>query len=116
MGACTSKKSVTAVAPISKSEINQSAHDHLKNLQQEDPLASSVSSEAFNSTLKMMQKQSKLGEESRVVDKTAANFEEDGDRRHEPLWQAIESNDLISATRFLNLNEVEEQNMYDAFG
>ena len=56
MGACTSKKSVTAVAPLSKSEINQSAHEHLKNLQHEDPLASSVSSEAFNSTLKKMQK------------------------------------------------------------
>ena len=75
-----------------------------------------MNSDAFNSTLKKMQKQSKLGEESRVVDKTAANFEEDGGRRHEPLWQAIESNDLISATRFLNLNEIEEQNMYDAFG
>ena len=35
---------------------------------------------------------------------------------HEPLWQAIEANDLASATRFLNLNEIEEQNMYDANG
>ena len=79
-------------------------------------MASSMSSDAFNSTLKKIQKQNKLGEESRVVDKTSANFEEDGDRRHEPLWQAIKSNDLVSATRFLNLNEIEEQNMYDAFG
>jgi ankyrin repeat protein len=35
---------------------------------------------------------------------------------HEPLWQAIETNDIASATKFLNLNDIEEQNMYDANG
>ena len=35
---------------------------------------------------------------------------------HEPLWRAIEENDITAATRFLTLNEIEEQNMYDAQG
>lgn len=35
---------------------------------------------------------------------------------HEPLWQAIEICDLGSATKFLNLNDIEEQNMYDSNG
>ena len=35
---------------------------------------------------------------------------------HEPLWKAIEDNDLASATRFLDLNEIEEANIYDANG
>jgi len=35
---------------------------------------------------------------------------------HEPLWQAIECGDLGSATKFLNLNDIEEQNMYDSNG
>lgn len=43
-------------------------------------------------------------------------YEEDGGRLHEPLWRAIEANDLAAATHFLNLNEIEEQNMYDAAG
>ena len=104
-------------AIVSKAEINQSAHDHLKNILVEgDPMNSSMSSEALNSTLKKLQKPKKEGEEARVVDKDVAFFEEDGGRLHEPLWQAIEANDVEAATGFLNLNEIEEQNMYDAQG
>ena len=85
-------------------------------LSRNNNLAASMSSEALNSTLKKMQRPAKEGEEARIVDKDKANFEEDGGRLHEPLWQAIEANDVTSATRFLNLNEIEEQNMYDANG
>ena len=74
----------------------------------DDPLASSMSSDALNATLKKMQRQSKEGEEAKVVDKDASAFEQDGGRLHEPLWQAIEAGDLTSATKFLNLNEIEE--------
>ena len=119
MGACTSKKvadQVDSDAIVMKTEINHSAHEKLKNMLNEDPMNSSMSSEALNNTLKKMQRPSKEGEEARVVDKDASAFEQDGGRLHEPLWQAIESNDIMSATRFLNLNEIEEQNMYDANG
>ena len=119
MGACTSKKVANQVdmnAIVTKHEINHSAHEHLKNMLNEDPLNGSMSSEALNSTLKKMQRPSKEGEEAKVFDKDASAFQQDGGRLHEPLWQAIEGNDLTSATRFLNLNEIEEQNMYDAQG
>ena len=111
MGACTSKKVANQVdtdAIVMKHEINHSAHEHLKNMLNDDPLSGSMSSEALNSTLKKMQRPSKEGEESKVVDKDRSAFEQDGGRLHEPLWQAIESNDITSATRFLNLNEIEE--------
>ena len=95
-------------AIVSKHEINHSAHAHLKNMQNEDPMNASMSSDALNSTLKKMQRPSKEGEEAKVFDKDASDFQQDGGRLHEPLWQAIESNDCTSATRFLNLNEIEE--------
>lgn len=82
----------------------------------EDPLAASMTSAALNSTLKKISKPGKEGEEAKVMDKDSAYFQEDGGRLHEPLWQAVEANDLTSATRFLNLNEIEEQNMYDSNG
>ena len=66
--------------------------------------------------MKKMQKEPKTGAEARAIDLDDSNFEEDGGRMHEPLWRAIEANDLAAATRFLNLNEIEEQNMYDANG
>ena len=55
-----------------------------------DPMAASMSSQAFNSTMKKMQKEPKTGAEARVVDQDDSNFEEDGGRMHEPLWQAVE--------------------------
>ena len=82
----------------------------------EDPMMSSMSGSALNNTLKLMQRLNKEGEEAKVVDKDGSYFASDGGRMHEPLWQAIEDNDITSATRFLNLNEIEEQNMYDANG
>ena len=91
MGACTSKKVANQVdtdAIVSKHEINHSAHEHLKSmLNNEDPMNASLSSEALNSTLKKMQRPSKEGEEAKVFDKDASNFESDGGRLHEPLWQ-----------------------------
>ena len=51
-----------------------------------------------------------------MIDQDISGYEEDGGRLHEPLWRAIEANDLAAATHFLNLNEIEEQNMYDAAG
>ena len=48
-------------------------------------------------------------EESKVDDKQEfSNFEDDGFRMHEPLWRAIEKNDLPAATKFLQLNEIIE--------
>mmetsp|Transcript_2176 Transcript_2176/g.2865 ORF Transcript_2176/g.2865 Transcript_2176/m.2865 type:complete len:120 (+) Transcript_2176:34-393(+) len=119
MGACSSKKvanQVAADAIVSKSDINQSAHNHLKNMLDADPMAASMNSQALTSTMKKMQKQPKTGAEARVVDQDESNYEQYGGRLHEPLWRAIESNDLASATKFLDLNEIEEQNMYDANG
>lgn len=76
MGACTSKKVANQIdhgAIVSKSEINQSAHNHLKNMLDSDPMANSMNSDVMASTLQKMQKQSgKTGEESRVVDKDAS--------------------------------------------
>jgi len=76
MGACTSKKVANQIdhgAIVSKSEINQSAHTHLKNMLDSDPMANSMNSDVMASTLQKMQKQSgKTGEESRVVDKDAS--------------------------------------------
>ena len=43
----------------------------------------------------------------------SSNFENDGSRMHEPLWRAIEKNDLGAAQKFLNLNEIQETNLYD---
>ena len=77
MGACTSKKVANQIdhgAIVSKSEINQSAHNHLKNMLDSDPMANSMSSDVMASTLKKMQKPGKAGEESRVVDKDASLF------------------------------------------
>jgi len=120
MGACTSKKVANQVNPhaiISKAELNQSAHEHLKNMLDADPLAASLNTSTFNSTFKKMtDKQPKTGAEARVIDQDQADFEGDGGRMHEPLWRAIESKDLTAATQFLNRNEIEEQNMYDSHG
>lgn len=75
MGACTSKKSQQVVpGAITKTDINQSAHDHLKNMINEDPLAASMSSSALNNTLKKIAKPGKEGEEAKVVDKDSAFF------------------------------------------
>ncbi len=73
-----------------------------------DPMSASVNSDVMASTLKKMQKPEKAGEEARCVDKDASKFQQDGGRMHEPLWQSIEGGDITSATRFLNLNEIEE--------
>ena len=62
-------------AIVSKAEINQSARDHLRVMQSEDPMAASMASAALNSTLKKMQKPDKAGEEAKVVDKDASDFE-----------------------------------------
>ena len=85
-------------------------------MQDTDNLAASLSSSALNATLKKMQKEPKTGAEARVVDQDESAYEEDGGRMHEPLWRAIEANDHAAATHFLDLNEIEEQNMYDANG
>ena len=77
MGACTSKKStqVSNDAIVSKSEIRESALNHLKNVDIEgDPMSSSMNSESLNATLKKMQKPKKEGEESKVHDKDNAFF------------------------------------------
>ena len=37
-------------------------------------------------------------------------------RKHETLWQAVESNDIAAAEKFLDANEVEELSMYDGTG
>ena len=63
-----------APGAITKKEINQAAHDHLKVMMSEDPLSASMTSAALNSTLKKIQKPGKEGEEARVVDKDSANF------------------------------------------
>lgn len=71
MGSCSSKKVANQVADdaiISKATINQSAHDHLKNMLDADPGALTMSSQAFNSTMKKMQKEPKTGAEARVID------------------------------------------------
>ena len=81
----------------------------LRKTQQWEDCAAEMQTDAFLiSTLKKMQRPSKEGEEAKVFDKDASAFQQDGGRLHEPLWQAIETNDLTSATRFLNLNEIEE--------
>ena len=81
MGACTSKKvanDVMAGAIASKSEINQSAKEHLKNMLDADPLTASMSSAAYNATLKKMtEKQEKVGREARVIDQDQSAFEQD---------------------------------------
>ena len=111
MGGCTSKKVGNQIVPgaiVSKQDINESAHEHLKIMISDDPMAASMNATTLNNTLKKMQKPEKAGEEARVIDKDASHFEEDGDRMHEPLWRAIEENDITAATRFLTLNEIEE--------
>jgi uncharacterized membrane protein len=35
---------------------------------------------------------------------------------HEKLWKAVETNDTQAADKFLDLNDVEAQNMYDPYG
>jgi len=77
MGSCTSKKVSNQVVPgaISKKEINESAHDHLKNMLNEDPMAGTLTSAALSSTLKKLQKSSKEGDEARVFDKDASYYE-----------------------------------------
>lgn len=50
-----------------------------------------------------------------VRDKDGAFFSHQ-ERMHEALWQAIEANDQAAADKFLELNDVEEQNMYDPQG
>lgn len=37
-------------------------------------------------------------------------------RTHEKLWQAVESNDLFEAEKFLDFNDVTEAQLYDSFG
>ena len=37
-------------------------------------------------------------------------------RAHEKLWQAVELNDQAAAEKYLDFNEVNEQNLYDPFG
>ena len=57
MGGCTSKKVGNQVLPnaiVSKQEINESAHEHLKNMISDDPMAASMSASALNNTLKKM--------------------------------------------------------------
>ena len=57
--------------------------------------------EQLSSTLKSkLQKSGK--EEARVDDKDGADFEQDGGRPHEALWQAIEKNESAVAIAFLD--------------
>ena len=71
---------------ITRKQINESAHEHLKNMLNEDPMMGTMTSAALNGTLKKLHKYDKEGDEARIVDKDAAYFEEDGGRMHEPLW------------------------------
>ena len=41
-------------AIITKKEINESAHEHLKGMLNDDPMAASMSSAALNNTMKKM--------------------------------------------------------------
>lgn len=50
-----------------------------------------------------------------VRDKDGAYFCNQ-ERMHDALWQAIENNDQTAADKFLELNDVEAQNMYDPQG
>ena len=57
------------------------------------------------------------GEETKIVDiGEKQGFDTEVERMHEPLWKAIEANDTEAATKFLALNDVQEQNLYDASG
>ena len=35
---------------------------------------------------------------------------------HEALWNAVESNNITAAEKFLSLNEIDEANLYDMYG
>jgi hypothetical protein len=41
---------------ITKKQINEAAHEHLKNMLNEDPMMGTMTSAALNSTLKKLQK------------------------------------------------------------
>jgi predicted RNA-binding protein with PUA-like domain len=38
------------------------------------------------------------------------------ERMHEQLWKAVEANDRTAADKFLELNDIQESNLYDPFG
>jgi len=38
------------------------------------------------------------------------------ERMHEKLWKAVEANDRAAADKFLELNDIQESNLYDPFG
>ena len=72
----------------------------------EDPLGDTQSAQALSNTLKKFKIDDRDSDESKVEDKDFSNFEGDGTRMHEPLWAAIEANDIKKATKFLQLNEI----------
>ena len=84
-------------------------------MKSDDPLADTQTAQALSNTLKKFKiDDDRDGEESQVEDKDfQSGFANDGTRMHEPLWAAIEANDLKNATKFLQLNEIQEQNLYD---
>ena len=120
MGAgCSSSKVANQVKPgaVTKVQLSEQAKEHFKNIKTEDPLADTQNAQALSNTLKKFKIEAGDDEESKVDDKQEfSNFEDDGFRMHEPLWRAIEKNDLPAATKFLQLNEIIKQNLYDQQG
>ncbi len=61
--------------------------------------------------------QSNESRDDDVSDKDHAGFDKSNiARTHEKLWQAVELNDQAAAEKYLDFNEVNEQNLYDPFG
>ena len=116
MGACSSKKVTAQIAPdaIVSKQANSSAMATAKAKEHLKAMEAASDEEMDDTELSKLQKAGK--EEARDDDKVAADFEEDGQRLHEPLWRAIAADDLAAATSFLDKNEIEEQDMYDAYG
>ena len=105
MGACSSKKVITQVAPgaiFSKND--KPPNDDQANTAADDKLLQMGSS-----------KPERREKVEKQIDERAV-FEKDGNRTHEALWQAIEQYDVAAAEKFLDSNEIEEQDMYDNVG
>jgi hypothetical protein len=86
--------------------------------------ACSNSNKIVQSTVKRTGKKLKIETEDSdgnrdgvVSDPNANNFGSSNiERMHEKLWSAVEANDRAAADKFLELNDVQESNLYDPFG
>ena len=83
--------------------------------------ACSNSNKIVQATIKKAGKHNKINADDEpdgvVCDPNGQNFSATNvERMHEQLWKAVETNDRKAAEKFLELNDIQESNLYDPFG